>query len=125
MKEEQHKIEVEKLAKIESELTELMFDQNNDTLNDKFLDWQTQRSVCNEGWGSWVLDQIKEIKEKPSQVPYIWTLDDEDSGDLEEVIDEMIAEGQTITNVVPLSYAKPVKGRDLSDLFSALILVKI
>jgi hypothetical protein len=38
------------------------------------------------------------------QIPYTWTLDDEDSGDLQETIDEMIEEGKVILTVVPIQY---------------------
>jgi len=38
------------------------------------------------------------------QIPYTWTLDDEDSGDLQETIDQMIDEGKVILTVVPIQY---------------------
>ncbi len=41
-------IETEKLCKIESELLKLISDSGNESLQNKFLEWQEQRDICNE-----------------------------------------------------------------------------
>lgn len=43
-----HKKQVESLSKIESELVEMISNTGNDTLMEKFIDWQNQRIRCNE-----------------------------------------------------------------------------
>ena len=41
-------IETKKLCKIESELLKLISDSGNESLQNKFLEWQEQRDICNE-----------------------------------------------------------------------------
>ena len=47
MSKSNHQIEVEKLSKIESELLRLISDSGNEELQNKFLEWQRQRAICN------------------------------------------------------------------------------
>lgn len=47
MNNSKHQIEVEKLSKIESELLRLISDSGNEELQNKFLEWQRQRAICN------------------------------------------------------------------------------
>lgn len=42
-----HQLEVEKLGKIESDLLKLISDLGNEELQNKFLEWQRQRAICN------------------------------------------------------------------------------
>lgn len=58
-KTEEHNIEVKVLKEIEEQLTKLILDINNDDLMDKYLEWRSQRNVCNEGYIS-VMDKIIE-----------------------------------------------------------------
>jgi hypothetical protein len=53
---DEHKEEVKKLKKIESKLIQLVANSNNDILMDKFLEWQTQRTICNEGFCKIILN---------------------------------------------------------------------
>jgi len=57
MTQEEHKIEVEKLIKIEAELTNIISETENDELYNIYLNWQAQRDVCNKGFVS-VLDEV-------------------------------------------------------------------
>lgn len=41
-------IETKKLCKIEAELLKLISDSGNESLQNKFLEWQEQRDICNE-----------------------------------------------------------------------------
>jgi uncharacterized protein YrzB (UPF0473 family) len=41
-------IETKKLCIIESELLKLISDSGNESLQNKFLEWQEQRDICNE-----------------------------------------------------------------------------
>lgn len=41
-------IETKKLCKIESEFLKLISDSGNESLQNKFLEWQEQRDICNE-----------------------------------------------------------------------------
>ena len=41
-------IETKKLCKIESELLKLISDSGNESLQNKFLEWQEQGDICNE-----------------------------------------------------------------------------
>lgn len=41
-------IETKKLCKIESDLLKLISDLGNESLQNKFLEWQEQRAICNE-----------------------------------------------------------------------------
>lgn len=45
-----HKNQVKELEKIESELVKMIAETNNDALMEKFLDWQNQRTRCNEAY---------------------------------------------------------------------------
>ena len=47
MSKSNHQIEVGKLSKIESELLRLISDSKNEELQNKFLEWQRQRAICN------------------------------------------------------------------------------
>lgn len=47
MSKSNHQIEVGKLSKIESELIKLISDSGNEELQNKFLEWQRQRAICN------------------------------------------------------------------------------
>ena len=47
MSKSNHQIEVEKLSKIESELLRLISDSGNEELQNKFLEWQRQRTISN------------------------------------------------------------------------------
>lgn len=47
---EQHQLEVDKLNKLEEELSKLIIDTNDLDLSDKYFKWQDQRNVCNEGF---------------------------------------------------------------------------
>lgn len=42
-----HQLEVEKQGKIESDLLKLISDLGNEELQNKFLEWQRQRAICN------------------------------------------------------------------------------
>lgn len=54
-----HQQEVAKLELLAQELIEMIADTGNDKLMDKFLDWQAQRSKCNESWAKEVITQLK------------------------------------------------------------------
>ncbi len=41
-------IETKKLCKIESEFLKLISDSGNESLQNKFIEWQEQRDICNE-----------------------------------------------------------------------------
>jgi hypothetical protein len=45
---ENHKVQVENLSKIEAELVEMISNTGNEKLMEKFIDWQNQRTRCNE-----------------------------------------------------------------------------
>ncbi len=49
---EEHKIEVEKLNKLENELTNHICLTDNQDLYDIYLKWKNQRNVCNQGFVS-------------------------------------------------------------------------
>lgn len=47
MSKSDHQNEVEKLGKIESDLIRLIAETDNEELQNKFLEWQRQRAICN------------------------------------------------------------------------------
>lgn len=47
---EKHQEEVSKLKGVEDELIDLIVATGDDTLAEKFIQWQNQRNVCNEGF---------------------------------------------------------------------------
>lgn len=51
---EEHNIEVAKLNCLEDELTGLIMQTNDSALMDKFTEWAAQRTVCNEGYLSYL-----------------------------------------------------------------------
>ena len=61
MEKTDHKNEVNKLNKLELELVNLISETNNVKLMKKFMDWQTQRGVCNQGFIDYLeyLDSLK------------------------------------------------------------------
>lgn len=42
--------QVEKLKELEVELIEMIAATENETLMDKFIEWQNQREICNKGF---------------------------------------------------------------------------
>lgn len=65
--ESEHKKEVEILAKIEVELGEMIVETEDLDLMEKFLEWQTQREICNEGFHEFVKSLLtNEEQSKPT-----------------------------------------------------------
>ncbi len=62
MTNEEHKKEVNKLYLIEDDLIKLIFEVGNEDLQNKFNEWQDQRSKCNQGFINW----IREISNEKS-----------------------------------------------------------
>jgi serine kinase of HPr protein (carbohydrate metabolism regulator) len=44
----EHTNQIKLLGKLESDLIKMISETNNELLMDKFLDWQNQRTLCNE-----------------------------------------------------------------------------
>jgi len=59
---DQHDIEVKKLIGLESDLVQMIASTDDEVLMKKFLDWQTQRNVCNVGYIDVINEKI--LKEK-------------------------------------------------------------
>lgn len=58
MENTEHKVEVKKLNKLELELINLISETKNTELMTKFMDWQTQREVCNQGFCDYIENQL-------------------------------------------------------------------
>lgn len=56
-----HKKEVVKLNKLEQHLMELIANIGNEIFEDKFLQWQKQRHVCNCIYNEWLAESLKNI----------------------------------------------------------------
>lgn len=62
---EEHKLEVEKLNKLEEKLTNLICLTDNQELYDTYLKWKKQRNVCNEGFVSAIKENFKAEQSDP------------------------------------------------------------
>ena len=59
---ETHGINVERLQKLETELIDLIVESDNENLKDKFLEWQKQRTTCNESYLQYVEGLVNKSK---------------------------------------------------------------
>lgn len=62
MKDQQEK-DVAKLQEIEQELIDLIFQHGSGELQDKFIEWQNQRTKCNEGYFVYLQSLLNEYNE--------------------------------------------------------------
>ena len=57
-----HKKEVAKLSKLEQKLLKMIENTGNESLTDKFLEWQQQRNICNSIYNEWLAETLKNIR---------------------------------------------------------------